>query len=92
MSIDSLQDRREGYINLLDTELAKGTYLLQKDRPQGEIEAYLKDVIHCINSLDALREKLENVGERLSIVVEGQRGETLRLYVSFKKTGITSLQ
>ena len=75
MSVSSLQDRRIEYRNLLDTELAKGTYLLQKDRTQGEIEAYLKDVITCINSLDALQEKLENVGERLSIVVEGQEGE-----------------
>ena len=75
MSVSSLQDRRRGYRNLLDTELAKGTHLLQKDRTQGEVEAYLKDVITCINKLDALQEKLENVGERLSLVVEGQEGE-----------------
>ena len=75
MSVSSLQDRRRGYRNLLHTELAKGTYLLQKDRTQGEVEAYLKDVITCINKLDALQENLENVGERLSLVVEGQEGE-----------------
>ena len=75
MSITFLLENRTQYRHLLDTQLANGACLLQEDRSEGEIKAKLMTVNYCIKTLNVLLQKLEDVGEKMSIVVEGQEGE-----------------
>ena len=75
MSISYLQESRTLYRKLLETELAKGSFLLQKGRVIGDIKDVLQNVNSCISKLNNLQQNLEDVGERMSIVIEGQEGE-----------------
>ena len=75
MAIDSLQKDRTLYRYLLEKELENGNALLHGQRENGENKVKNKDVSKCICGLDALQQKLENTGERLSILIEGQEQE-----------------
>ena len=75
MSISYLQESRTLYRKLLETELAKGSFLLQKGREIGDIKDVLQNVNSCISKLNNLQQNLEDVGEKMLIVIEGQEGE-----------------
>ena len=75
MSISFLKGNRTRYRNLLDKELGKGKHLLEEESEPGDIKAHLKNVSNCINRLNDFQQKLEDTGEILSTLVDGQEGE-----------------
>ena len=75
MSISFIQDNRTQNRNFLEKELVHGRPLFEGDAEQGEIKFHLMQVNICINRLNALQTKLENTGEKMSIVVDWQKEE-----------------
>ena len=69
MAICSLQEDRKLYRHLLEKELENGNHLLQGHGENSENKVQNKNVSKCICRLDALQQKLENTGERLSILI-----------------------
>ena len=75
MAICSLEEDRTLYRHLLEKELENGKHLLQEREENSENKVQNKDVSKCICRLYALQQKLEDTGERLSILIEGQEQE-----------------
>lgn len=75
MSISFLKGKRLRYRNLLEEELEKGRNLIKEaTQEQYDFNIFSKSLGNCIIKLNDFIEQLEQIDEKLSVMVDGKDG------------------